>query len=200
MSPDPEPPLKIVLCHSVREADLERARHAFPHHRWEVAEKGHIAQALEDAEIAYGPLKPEDLAVARKLKWLQSSSAGVEKLARAPVFQQGSFILTTAAGMHESCAEHAVALLLAVSRQVGLYQRAPGPGIWAARGKNPQPRVLAGRTLGLLGLGEVGRRIGRIARALGLHVVGLSFSGRPVPEAGEVFRIEELDRLLPGED
>lgn len=205
---------KILLCLPVDGARLDAARKAFPNFEWVRADNGRMEPPHTDAAIVYGPPKLELISGATQVKWVQSTSAGAEKIARDAAFQQGSFELTTSAGMHDSCVEHTFALLLALTRQIGWYARyesageggdgcaEPGPrpynhGIWEARRKNRAPRVLCGQTLGLLGLGAIGRKIAAIARTFGMRVIGVSYHGRPVPECDETHPITALDGLLP---
>ncbi|MBI3828437.1 MAG: D-2-hydroxyacid dehydrogenase [Planctomycetes bacterium] len=203
---------KILMCLPVTAAELDKARREFPQFLWVPSEKGRMEPQHADAAIVYGPPRLDLIEGATAVKWVQSTSAGAEKIARSPQFQKGSFALTTAAGMHDSCAEHALALLLALTRQVAWYARFSGEdrhagkpgepkpydhGIWAARKNNPAPRVLSGSTLGVLGLGAIGRRVAAAARALGMRVIGVSYYGRPVAEADETYPIAELDAQLP---
>ena len=190
-------PEKILLCHKVAPETLAQSARQFPQYIWRLAAREEIPAAMADTRIAYGPLLPEQLALAKELKWVQSTSAGVEQLARSEIFQKGTFTLTTAAGMHDSCAEHALALLLGFTRRVSFYAQRHDGSIWPARKGGPEPLVLTGRTLGVLGLGAIGRSIARMARAIGMRVVGVSFHGKPVPEADETHPVRALDELLP---
>lgn len=208
------PRKKILLCLPVDEKTLAAWRARFPSFEWAVAPKGRMEAPHTDAEIVVGPPKLDLIAGATNVAWVQSTSAGAEKIARSDAFHRGAFRLTTAAGAHDSCVEHAFALLLALTRQVGMYARyegqggtsdasaEPGPrpydhGIWEARKKARAPRVLCGQTMGILGLGAIGRRIATIARAIGMRTVGVSYRGRPVPETDETHAIGALDELLP---
>ena len=206
----------ILLTLAVPADLVASARAAFPQFVWIEAQKERILEQAAQAEIIFGPPRVEHAAAAKKLKWLQSSSAGVEKIALSEVFQKGVFALTTAAGLHDSCAEHTLALLLALTRQVGLYARTAAaagagnetgagmrpyaPEIWERRKGHGSPRVLHGQTLGLLGLGAIGRAVARIAKAMGMRVFGVSYHGKPVPECDETHPVAQLDELLPRMD
>lgn len=102
------------------------------------------------------------------LRWIQSISAGVDqfpvdRLAAADV------VLTSARGVHAvPVAEHAFALLLALTRGVGFAMRNAGSRRW-------QPvtgRELSGATLGVLGLGVIGEEIARRGSVWGMRVIG----------------------------
>ncbi len=189
-------PETIVLCFPVARAQLTAARAEFPHFDWRESTPDDSA-AITSAAIIYGRPGTEILKSARALKWVQSPSAGVEKWATSDAFQNGSFQLTTAAGMHESCAQHAFALLLALSRKIHLYEKTLTPGNWRSTQKTDVPLVLSGLTMGVLGLGALGRRVCEIARVFGMKTLGVSRSGKNISEADETHSIAALDTILP---
>ncbi len=87
-------------------------------------------------------------------------------------------------------AEHAIALMLAASREVARMDRQVRSGIWS-----PQEGVqLLGKTLGVIGLGGIGREVLRIGRGLGMAVIAWNRTKRP----GEP--LVALDELLMRSD
>jgi len=89
-----------------------------------------------------------------------------------------------------STAEHAMALLLAVTKTLPAMQRRVRQGDWG----NPNPTALEldGATLGLIGLGRIGRRVANAANALGMRVTGYD----PMVEDCEGVEICSLDRVI----
>src|SRR5437868_5268744 len=118
-----EMPETILICFPVSRAQLDAARREFPHFDWRESSPDD-ASAVASATIIFGKPDVELLKSACALKWQQNPSAGVEKWASCEAFLKGSFQLTTASGMHESCAQHAFALLLSLSRRIHFYERA----------------------------------------------------------------------------
>ncbi len=128
------------------------------------------------------------------LRWIQSISAGVDQFPIDELRESG-VVLTSARGVHgPQVAEHAFALLLALTRGIGVSMRDTATATW-------QPRTgeeLAGKTMGVLGLGTIGEEIARRASAWGMKVIGTkrdpgSYSGvaravYPPGETIEVFR------------
>ena len=102
------------------------------------------------------------------LRWIQSISSGldhypIEQLAAAGIR------LTSGRGANApAVAEHAFALLLAITRRVGKSVRFSERGLW----RQGMGYELAGKTLGVLGLGSVGEEIAWRAKAWGMNVIG----------------------------
>jgi len=132
---------------------------------------------VEDAELAFGYLAPEVLPRARKLRWLQSVGAGVDRQLY-PAFVASSITLTSEKGLvGNQLAEHAFALLLALTRAT---TRPSGRGRWAP-GSQTRPAAggRPGRTGGATGLGGTGTEVARRAAAVAMEV--LAMDPEPVP-------------------
>ncbi len=159
------------------------------------------AHSDTDAICTYGP--PANLLeVAPNLAWIALSSAGAEiAIARGLVRSDGP-IVTTASGVHAvSISEHVFAMMLMWVRgwpELFDLQRA---GEWPNRAGWPplQPRELSGSTLGIVGLGAVGRGVARIGRAFGMRVVATHHSARGGeldPEVDAIYALTDLSKLL----
>ena len=106
---------------------------------------------------------------APKLKLIQLLSAGYDRADLAAARRARVPIANNGGANAVAVAEHALLLMLAVSRQLPLQHANVGSGRW--RG-NEAPRVheLRGRTLGIVGLGTIGKKTARLARAFGMTV------------------------------
>lgn len=92
-------------------------------------------------------------------------------------------------------AEHTLALLLAASRQIVSLDSTVRSGSWTAVGTTP--RRLAGSTVGVVGLGRIGRRFAQIVSGLGVRLLGYD----PVPDLGaDLVQRVELDQLVAESD
>jgi D-3-phosphoglycerate dehydrogenase len=89
-------------------------------------------------------------------------------------------------------AEHAVALMMACARDVARMDRGIRAGSWVPR----EGMQLSAKTLGIIGLGGIGREVARIARGIGMEVIAWNRTARP--EAG--LRLVELETLLASSD
>jgi D-3-phosphoglycerate dehydrogenase / 2-oxoglutarate reductase len=87
-------------------------------------------------------------------------------------------------------AEHAIALMMAACRDVARMDRDVRSGRWVTR----EGLQLAGKTLGIIGLGGIGREVARIGRGLGMQVIAWNRTPRP----GEA--LVALDELLARSD
>src|ERR1043165_3458050 len=128
----------ILVCFPIPRERIDAARRHLPQFDWREAAPTDDA-AISSATIIFGKPDIELLKSARNLKWQQNPSAGVEGWAASEAFLNGSFILTTAAGIRESCAQHAIALLLALSRRIHFYEKTLKPGAWRSPHDSERP-------------------------------------------------------------
>src|SRR3989442_12300163 len=94
-------------------------------------------------------------------------------------------------------AEYVIGWCSWVTQRIETYREAQRQRRWL---DHVLPDRLHGKTLTIVGLGDIGRAIARAARAFGMRVVGVSRSGRRVREAARVFRVGELAPALAGAD
>src|SRR5262245_15612655 len=132
---------------------------------------------------------------AKKLKWMQTLTAGFDNAKRLGV--PGSVQVTNVGdALAPAVALHAVALLLALQRQFPTFVRNEDRAAWdrSSVGKMVVP---LGTTVLVLGFGHIGREMGRIMRALGARVIGVSRNGTPHEHADEAAPMSKLNELLP---
>ncbi len=127
-----------------------------------------------------------------RLRWVQSQTVAMDAWLARDDLDPG-VALTCARGVHRvQMPENVLGALLYVTRPFREAAADQAAARWVRRISEP----LAGRTLGILGLGAVGRELARKARALDLRVIGLKREPEPVPEVERVFGPAELDALL----
>jgi phosphoglycerate dehydrogenase-like enzyme len=136
-----------------------------------------------DAVFAWGRGRRELLELvprASRLRWIQSSSAGVEDLS-SPVLREHDVVLTNAAGVFDAAmAESVLGFLLAFSGRLLEDARAE-PGAWP---HEPIHR-LAGTVALVVGAGSIGTETGRLLRSAGLRVRGIARTPRPADRVFE---------------
>jgi phosphoglycerate dehydrogenase-like enzyme len=151
--------------------------------------KGH----WPDAEIAIGTLDRETFIGAKNLRWLHSTAAGADML-MFPEMVASDVALTGEKGLvGEHLADHAFALLLALTRQM---RRAilEMPRSWPSRPSMRKVMVeLTGMTMGIVGLGGTGRSVAKRARAFGMDCVAVDVED--VPASEHVSQLWGMDRF-----
>jgi phosphoglycerate dehydrogenase-like enzyme len=183
-----------------------RLQQDFPEHRFiQLTNLDNLANEIGDTEVFVGwQLRPEQFKEAKKLGWIHATTAAVHQL-MFPELVASDVRVTNSTEIHGPVvAEHAIALILALAKGLpwaGKYQQKHHWGqqnLWRSFAR---PREIAGATLGVIGLGAIGRESVRLAKALGMRVVAV----REHPERGaegadRVFGPAELDQLLGESD
>jgi phosphoglycerate dehydrogenase-like enzyme len=160
---------------------------------------------LQDADIFVGfMLTPQQLAAAKKLRWIHVTAAGVSQLMRADVRERG-IVITNSRGVHAiPMAEHTIGMMVALAHKFPASMHAQMQRKWAQVElweTPPRPSELYGRTLLLVGFGAVGREIAKYVKPFGMHVWVVTHSGRADSGLAErVFAPKDLDRALSEAD
>jgi D-3-phosphoglycerate dehydrogenase len=143
-------------------------------------------------------LPAEIIRGAQCLKIIAKHGAGYENIDLAAATACGVVVTSTPVANSQSVAEHALALLLAVARRIGDYAQDLQRGRLQPR-QSYQGVELYGKTLGVVGVGESGRRLARMAAGgLRMRVLGYDPYRDPWPEGIE--RVGELQMLLSAAD
>lgn len=163
-----------------------------------------IEPFLDRVEIGFGDVPFELLERMPKLKWLQLWSAGADFLQRFPAAKELPFQLTTTSGIHrQQLAEHLFALLLSWNRCLPMAVDAQKRHEWLVV-TDPRLATLRGKTMLILGYGDIGKNIARVALAFGMKVIGLRRNpgrdGSGEPEGVRVEAAADMKALLPEAD
>jgi phosphoglycerate dehydrogenase-like enzyme len=151
--------------------------------------------ARTEALMAYG-VPPGVLPAMPKLRWAQAMTAGVEQWLALPDLP-ANLTLTCARGTHEeSMPENIIGALLFVAKPYAAALENQKRGKWVHSVAQP----LTGKTLGILGLGVIGRHVARIAAALGLRVIGTRRRPEPVAGVAKVLPPERTPEVLAESD
>jgi phosphoglycerate dehydrogenase-like enzyme len=143
------------------------------------------------------------LASARKLRWVHAMSAGVERMLTPELAAAEHIALTASKGpMGQLMAEHVVALMLALARNLPGFQRDQAEHRWRRMMADGRHVVeLVGKTIAILGVGEVGGHVARICRVgLGMRVLGMARTRRDNPHVDSYFEPAELHAALAEAD
>ena len=130
-------------------------------------------EAMGGAEYLVGfvdmLVKDELYAIAPKLKLIQVLSAGYDRADIAAARRGGVPFANNGGANSTAVSEHAVLLMLAVSRQLIRQHANVAAGRWRGN-QTPKLYELRGRTLGIVGLGTIGKKTARLAQAFGMTV------------------------------
>lgn len=139
------------------------------------------------------------LGTAPRLRVVSSCSVGVDHVDLAVATARGIAVGHTPGVLTDATADLAFALLLAAARRIPEADRFVREGRWVTPWEPTLllGRELAGATLGIVGLGEIGRAVAKRAQGFGMRVQGWTRSGRSAPG---VESVSELDALLASAD
>jgi len=160
---------------------------------------------LTDADIFVGSvLRPAQFAAAKNLKWIHSTSAGVGQL-MYPELRNSGVIITNASGIFSiPMAEHTIGLILALARNFPDTLRQQEKAVWSQQDLWDKPQHLAevnGTLLLIVGYGSIGREVAKRAKALGMHVWGVTRSGKgDAAHADKIVSSAELHNVLAHAD
>jgi phosphoglycerate dehydrogenase-like enzyme len=191
--------LTPILSARYREADLERIRAVAPDARLvSVSLEGLTDETLDDVEVLLrGPLPAAtfDRLLARcpSLRWVHSATAGVERVLTPAAARRG-LVITNARGVFsEPIAEYVLMMMLAVIRRLPQLLELQRERTW-------QPlaaREMRDVTVGVVGLGSIGRAVARLALAFGARVVAVRRADGTEPLDADLAGIDRL--LTPDE-
>jgi phosphoglycerate dehydrogenase-like enzyme len=162
-------------------------------------DRARMLELIADADVAcVGDLDAELLAAAPRLRWVQALMGGVETVL-FPELQASPVLLTSC----KECfavpgSEHALAVMLAFSRRLEYdIRRRPYRSFTYT-----EPEELKGKTVGILGVGNMGRAIARKCRCFDMRVLGLARRSRTTTEGDfdAIYTREQMPDLLAQSD
>jgi glycerate dehydrogenase len=164
-----------------------------------------IVERIGDSEIVITnkvPITEEILAACPGVKYIGVTATGYNVVDTGAARKRGIPVTNVPSYATEVTAQFAIALLLEVCGRAGAHDRAVHEGRWADSADFcfwDYPLIeLAGKTLGIIGFGRIGRAVGRIAKALGMNVI--AHSPREHEEGRAVAGYVGLDRLFAESD
>lgn len=155
-------------------------------------------EQLARAEVILGWPRARDLCHAANLKWLHSLWAGTDEYTAPGILPEGVRLTSSAGTNARSVAEHMLASLLALFRQLPLCQDQQRAHLWR---EMKEMRTLLNAQVLVVGAGHVGSVFAGMCQGLGAHTTGLKRTVRgDIPGFDRVRPISELDILLPEAD
>ncbi|MGA2424153.1 MAG: D-2-hydroxyacid dehydrogenase [Terriglobales bacterium] len=209
MTPSPDHPIRILIFvhHPFDQWNApawfpKRLQQEFPQvNVVNLPDYQRVDEEIVEAEIVIAwSIRPEQIAAAKKLRWIHSPAAAVNQL-MFPELVNSEIILTNAREVHGPVvAEHVIALIFALAKKIPGSVRLQEKHVWGQQilwDELPRVREVAGATVGMVGLGSIGRAVAQSARALGMRVIAV----REHPEKGsegaeEIFAPAKIDEIF----
>jgi phosphoglycerate dehydrogenase-like enzyme len=206
----PSEKVNVVLTTPLEEANLHKIRSVsgrlqvdlvssliLAERKGDLSNQGKLDALFGHAEVVYGWIHhfPKNLlARCPRLQWIQTMSAGVDRLPQD--IMKSPVRITNASGLHGTpMAEVVLEMMLMFVKDAPSCFHMKQKKEW----KRYIPKVLKGQTVGILGLGVIGKEIARLCKAFGMRVLGIHRSfqpGQTIPYVDAVYSREQLPQLL----
>ncbi len=162
--------------------------------------KEKLDDLLSQAEVIFGLRLPQNVvARAPRLKWIQTMSAGVDRFLDTEMVES-PVILTNVSGIHATpIGEFVLGLMLMFAKNAPLHFQLQQKKQW----KRLPPSILRSKTVGIVGLGSIGKEVARLAKAFGMRVLATRRSAKREGRARNVdimLPSSQLCRLLAESD
>lgn len=186
--------MRIVLCYPIERRHFDQIAAAAPEAELVDAGQQHIATEIHRADIYCGHAKvPIDWpAVVRegRLKWIQSSAAGMDHCL-VPAVVESDITVTSASGvLADQVTEHATGLIIALTRSFPVFFRAQQAKEFIRR----PTRDLHHSTVGIVGFGGVGRRLAQVLSSFKTRILATDMF--PIDKPDHVDELWPAERLI----
>ncbi len=193
--------MRIVLCYPVESHHIAQIAAVAPDAEVVHAGQDRIAEEILAADIFCGHAKvpvPWQRVVSQgRLRWIQSSAAGMDHCLVEPVIESDIIVSSASGVLANQVAEHLMALLLGLLRSLPVFFRAQQAREFIRR----PTRDLLGSTIGIVGFGGVGRRIAKVLSPFGVRILATDcFPVQKPTYVDALWPAERLNDLLQAVD
>lgn len=184
--------IKVLVCDSIHEEGVERLKQAgFEVHVNPAISGEELKQIVSeyDALIVRSRTKvtKEIIQAGKRLKAIGRAGAGLDNIDVEAAEKRGITVLNTPEALAEAVAELTIGLMISLARSIPLADQSMKEGKWIK--KELMGWQLQGKTLGTVGLGNIGERVARIAKAFGMKIL----ITKRTPPAPEILRELEAE-------
>ncbi len=189
---------KLIIARNIDQDYVEKIKEMIPNWEIIVGKASSVWQDhIQEAEVIAGWNKEMKEYVIEKecnLRWVQTWSAGVNSLPLHKL-EEKCITLTSANGVHAfPISETIFALMLALTRKIHAYVRNQLTKTWDEANLNLE---IHGKTIGIIGVGAIGKETAKIAKAFGMNVIGVRHSGKPEEYVDHMYTPQQLHTILP---
>ncbi|HVL17387.1 MAG TPA: D-2-hydroxyacid dehydrogenase [Gemmatimonadales bacterium] len=173
-------------------ATIQRVADSVPEAEVVAVRPAEISRRIGEADAFVGNLTPDQVHAARRLRWLQVPSGGVEDYGFPEIRDRPIVVTNSKIIQGPAMADHAMAMLLALTRRLHLIIPGRARSRWKPTGYTPIE--LRGKTAVVIGVGGAGSAIAERAAAFGMRVIGVD--PKDIAPTAAVQRIVPPDMLL----
>jgi phosphoglycerate dehydrogenase-like enzyme len=180
-----------------------QARHIAPDLQWVLIEEdGSWSHPPAECDLvllagdAYTPAFVDAVSCLRTVRWAHTEDAGTDGPFYDAMRAQGAVVTHSPGANAPEVAEHAFSLLLWSAKRLGEFTLQQRAHLW-------QPLALdslSDKTALIVGLGAIGSRVAALAKACGMHVLGVRRSAQPLADVDQIGVLADLPRFLPAAD
>jgi phosphoglycerate dehydrogenase-like enzyme len=190
--------VKIVVT-ELGPAEIRQIQAAAPGATILAGERATLATQVADADAIVGTINPELFRAAKKLRWVQVYSAGIEHYVFPELADSGVVLTNCKILQGPNIADHAMSLLLALTRE--LYLTIPNRVSEEWNRREYSPVELRGKTAVIVGVGGIGMQIAQRAHAFDMTVIGVDPKDMPLNYfVSRVVPPDRLETVLPEAD
>ena len=193
------PGLNILVTNSLADRHMKLIKTAMPNSTVISCDLANATQYMTNTDIllTWGSMDIRPLyLMAPKLKWIHALSAGVETLV-FPEMKTNNTLLTNSRGIHGiPVSEHVFAMMLAFTRGLTIFIRQQDKKIW----KRSSVEEIHDKTIGIVGLGSIGREIAKKAKGMGMQVIASKQTMTTELFVDKLYTPEQLPELLGAAD
>src|SRR5471030_2508199 len=165
---------------------------------FEVRSRDELDKRIGEADVLLvsGLWRNELIARAPRLAFIQSISAGLDQYSRDALHAAGIRLASAQGANERAVAEHAIALILAMARQIPQARDNQAARKWRGMISDIAAREdeLGGKTLAIVGMGRIGSRLATLARAFDMRVIGIKRD--PTHGKGAADTVVAQDKML----
>jgi len=192
--------LKIVTQEQIDEPYQKALHSCAPNMEFKYCRtEADFRREIADAQVIYGEFSRDDLRLARELRWIQWTAAGVEDILW-PEFVESPVVLTNMQRVYAPCiSETAIGFMLALAHGINRYSVQTRERTWK---QLDGLFDISGMTAGIVGLGGIGTEIARRAH-FGFGMKILAVDPKPIPKpdfVAELHTVDWLPKMAPQVD
>ena len=186
--------MKIVLNPSVEDELFQKVKRTAPDAEVVMVDGDSAVAACEDAEIIFGNYSVDILRSTKNLKWIQTTSAGMDAQRIPTELKESDITVCNASGIHAiQVAEHGFALMMALMRGINESFHNQQSNTW----KITTLTDIYGATIVIVGFGGIGRKFAEQAAAFQARIIALDVQGGNKPDYVEdIWGMDRFDEAV----